>query len=106
MRMWNVPVATLCRRHLLGEHVEMHMFAGSLRRGRSIAGHVVLGQVEPHNIQKRHDVLAQEMLQRGYRHNSPLQAPVMAQWGRVSVVDNLAELRRRCVDCRALQGGA
>jgi hypothetical protein len=30
MRMWMVPPKVMCRKHLLGEHVEIHMLAGSL----------------------------------------------------------------------------
>ena len=33
MRMWLVNPALLCRQHLLGEHVEMHMFAGHILEG-------------------------------------------------------------------------
>ena len=34
MRMWMLPPAGMCRKHLLGEHVELHMLLGSLRRGK------------------------------------------------------------------------
>lgn len=36
MRMWMLPTAGMCRKHLLGEHVELHMLLGSLRRGKNI----------------------------------------------------------------------
>ena len=29
---------TMCRKHLLGEHVELHMLLGSLRRGKTLTG--------------------------------------------------------------------
>lgn len=38
MRMWMLPPETMCRKHLLGEHVELHMLLGSLRRGKNIDG--------------------------------------------------------------------
>lgn len=99
----------MCRRHLLGEHVEMHMAAASLARGRSVAGHVERGQLEPHRIVERHDELAAEMLRRGYRHDASkalrdftYTGPV----GRIDETDSLAELARRCECCRARQEAA
>ena len=38
MRMWMLPPKGLCRKHLLGEHVELHMLLGSMRRGKNIDG--------------------------------------------------------------------
>ncbi len=40
MRMWNVLPEYLCRKHLLGEHVEMHMFVGTIKRGVSLNGYI------------------------------------------------------------------
>ena len=36
MRMWLVPPSHMCRKHLLGEHVELHMLLGTLKKGKSI----------------------------------------------------------------------
>ena len=33
MRDWKVNPKLLCRQHLLGNHLEVHMFVGTLRRG-------------------------------------------------------------------------
>lgn len=38
MRMWMVDPATMCDRHLLGEHAEIHMAIGTIAKGRSVAG--------------------------------------------------------------------
>ena len=38
MRMWMVDPKKMCRKHLLGEHVEIHMMVGTLLKGRSIDG--------------------------------------------------------------------
>jgi len=104
MRMWNVDPKKLCRQHLLGEHVEMHMFVGSLRKGKSIAGFLRLGLVEPAKIRSRHDVLARELTRRGMHHRSPILAhPRVAERGRVDREANLVELARRCVECRKRQ---
>ena len=42
MRMWMLPTAGMCRKHLLGEHVELHMLLGSLRRGKNIEGFLAM----------------------------------------------------------------
>lgn len=75
MRMWGVSPNMLCREHLLGEHLEMHMFAGSIKKGISMKGYVDNNLLEPRKIKERHDALAEEMLIRGYKHRSPLVLP-------------------------------
>ena len=102
MRMWMVPPEMMCRKHLLGEHVEIHMLAGSLRRKRSIEGHLAAGQLEPQSIHRRHAALVAEMRRRGYRHQSPL-LPVDGKTphGLVDVAASTKELQKRCPDCRA-----
>ena len=72
MRMWMVDPKKMCRKHLLGEHVEIHMMAGTLLKGRSIDGFLERGLLEPQSARKRHDALAAEMQARGYNHASPL----------------------------------
>ena len=101
MRMWKVDPKLMCRQHLLGEHVEMHMFAGCMLKEKSIAGYVCDGLVEIHNLCARHDALAEEMQRRGYRHKSPFQIPeALMRRGAVDVEANLKELSRRCPECR------
>ena len=103
MRMWMVKPELMCRKHLLGEHVEIHMMVGSLRRGRSIAGHLERGQLEPRAAQVRHHALAVEMQSRGYQHVSPLpghgRLTTKQQTAKVDAAWSLAELRRRCAEC-------
>ncbi len=102
MRMWMVDPRGMCRKHLLGEHVEVHMLAGSLRRGRSIQGFINGGLLEPQNMHTRHEALAQEMIQRGYNHQSVLPAtppPERRNKGRVDAEKSLQELHRRCLEC-------
>ena len=99
MRMWGVDPTKLCRKHLLGEHVEMHMFSGCLRRGLSVKGYVDQGLVEIHKVRERHDLLAAEMVRRGYRHVSPLLPFPIHQAGTVDVEANERELKRRCDEC-------
>ncbi|KTB48124.1 pyrimidine dimer DNA glycosylase/endonuclease V [Dehalogenimonas alkenigignens] len=102
MRMWLVDPRLMCRRHLLGEHVELHMLAGCLRRGKSIDGYLQ-GLVDPALIACRHEQLVREMNNRGFSHRSPLDAPECPQpAASISPERNLAELRRRCPDCASI----
>ena len=103
MRMWMVDPKLLCRKHLLGEHVEVHMLAGSLLKGRSIEGFLAKGILEPQNVEARHARLATELLRRGYRHASPLESASTNIRGAVDTTKSLQDLRTRCVACRALQ---
>ncbi len=101
MRMWNVSPALMCRKHLLGEHVEMHMFLGALSLGKKIDGYICTGLVEVHNIKRRHDELAQEMIRRGYHHNSPMaDSPLLVKLGFVDVKRSCEDLQSRCAECR------
>ena len=57
MRMWMVDPSLMCRKHLLGEHVELHMLVAWLVKGRSIAGWVASNCMEPKMIKQRHEAL-------------------------------------------------
>jgi len=100
LRQWNVNSKLLCRKHLLGEHVELHMFVACLNLKRSIKKYIETGLVEVHTIQKRHEELVEEMKRRGYNHQSPLPifSPVFV--GKINVEQNEKELARRCESCR------
>ena len=77
------------------------MFLGVLKLGRKLDGYISSGLVETHNIKRRHDELAQEMVRRGYRHNSPMNDSHLFE--RASFVDierSYGEVQSRCVECR------
>jgi len=61
MRMWMVNPKIMCRQHLLGEHVEIHMFVGTLSRGKSVKGYLEKGLLEVHNLYWRHEELVEEI---------------------------------------------
>jgi hypothetical protein len=50
VRMWGIDERFMCRQQLLGEHVEMHMIAGSIKRGKSIEGYTLNGLIETSRI--------------------------------------------------------
>lgn len=95
----------MCRQHLLGEHVELHMLVGCIKRGFSIRGYTDAGLVDPNKINRRHAKLAVEMKRRGYNHNSRLPKFILPFpiKGEVDVKKNLKELYKRCTNCRAIQ---
>jgi hypothetical protein len=99
MRMWMVDPKYMCDRHLLGEHVECHMFAGCLDKGKTLTGYLNINLFDPSSLVKRHGELADEMLSRGFRHLSPLSG----HSGDPSPIDaarSLNDLLNRCVRCR------
>ena len=101
MRQWLVDPRLLCRKHLLGEHVEHHMFIGSILRGKSVAGFLSGGLLEPKTLKARHTQLADEMTRRGYNHKSPLLDVDITHLppGKIDVERNIADLRVRCEAC-------
>lgn len=103
MRMWMTDPSGMCSQHLLGEHVELHMLAGTLRRGKSIAGFIRDGLVEPTRMVERHAELVAEMARRGFKHTTPLESPPLGSWAKhrnvVNPAANRAELLRRCPKC-------
>lgn len=106
MRIWGVPVGCMCQKHLLGEHVEMHMFKATIESGKSVDGYVRDKLLDTNRIAERHELLVEEMRARGIRHNSPLDKVDYPEGfvHRHSVVQDESEmeLARRCPDCRAL----
>ena len=98
----------MCRKHLLGEHVELHMLVGTLQRRKRVDGFVANGLIEPAAVRERHAALVREMERRGYRHQSPLPFHLAAlrryaaaiRSARVSVRKSRADLRERCKECR------
>ena len=104
MRMWLVDPAGMCRQHLLGEHVELHMLVGTLERGKSLQGFLDGGLIDTSKIRDRHTDLTVEMMFRGYKHKSPLSFVHDDPDGYVDVDGNLEELHRRCEDCKSRGG--
>jgi len=100
MRMWMVDPKILCRQHLLGEHNELHMFAGSIAKGISMKGYIEKGLVEISSIKSRHQELALEMERRGYKHQSSLKEFTSYHAGKVSPAKSMTDLICRCQICK------
>ena len=101
MRMWLVDPRVMCRQHLLGEHVELHMLVGHIRLKRAMGKFVTTGLVDTRKIAARHKALVGEMGRRGYNHQSPLHYTDLLKQGHVDVKASLVELVRRCPECRS-----
>lgn len=100
MRMWDIPPEMLCNQHLLGEHLELHMFVGAIKAGTSLTGYIRDGLVETGRLQERHDLLVGEMLDRGMRHESPLDQPSIEPQGHINRQKNVLDLCLRCESCQ------
>ena len=106
MRMWMINPKYLCRKHLLGEHNEIHKHRPSFEKKHSIKGRlspIVL--IEPAAMQTRHDEIVEEMLARGYNHKSPYTLPDLSYLSeeelkfKVDIEVSMQELMKRCPDC-------
>lgn len=105
MRMWMLNPEFMCRKHLLGEHVELHMLVGALNKNKNIDGFIENNLVQISSIESRHNILIQEMKNRGYKHKSPLPKFKIEHKYNCSVVNqeqNLKDLINRCPECNKL----
>lgn len=101
MRMWMIDPEIMCRQHLLGEHVEIHMFIGCINKGMNLKGYLEKGLIEPISIFERHEELVKEMENRGYKHNSPLpevDLELFTDW-KIDEHESFKELIDRCPEC-------
>lgn len=98
--MWLLDPTKMCRKHLLGEHVELHMLVGAINKKKSITGFLSNSLVEVHTIRARHEELLQEMNRRGYKHKSELPFFEEYEAGKVNKEENLKDLCNRCPECK------
>jgi hypothetical protein len=75
VRIWDISPKRLCRKHLLGEHRELHAIWSVLVNGKKgYARHpeTLRWRGKLKALYGRHEALVSEMALRGYRHRSPL----------------------------------
>lgn len=75
MRIWDIVPEKLCRKHLLGEHRELHAIYSILlnnKKGYSRHPETMRWVGKLPALKKRHEALVIEMKNRGYNHASPL----------------------------------
>jgi len=108
MRIWDLPVESLCRQHLLGEHRELHAIWAVLTQGRrGYARHpeTLRWRGKLAALYRRHEQQVEEMRQRGYQHLSPLKKRSATGSGRQRKLLQSADVQRfilhaRCAACR------
>ena len=96
----------LCRKHLLGEHGEIHKHRHNFVKHHSISKRVSpVVQIEPTSMKERHDQLAAEMLRRGFNHQSPYEQPDISylpeneRIAKVNLNVSMIDLTERCPVC-------
>jgi len=75
MRIWDIAPKKLCRNHLLGEHRELHAIWSVLtknKKGYSRHPETLRWKGKLAALYSRHNMLINEMTNRGYKHNSGL----------------------------------
>lgn len=109
MRMWMINPRTMCRKHLLGEHGEIHKHKHNFEKKHRISGRISpIVLIEPSQMQTRHDELAREMLRRDYNHKSPYELPDLSYLdvderdAKANVWYNINDLHNRCEECKSL----
>lgn len=106
-RLWMVPPAKLCRKHLLGEHHECHVFYGKLLHKHGLDGYIQANLFSLVDLWSRHEELVEELARRGMQHRSPFPSKAavealgayLAPHGPVDRVAAEKELKSRCSDC-------
>ena len=77
MRVWDIHPKHLCRKHLLGEHRELHGLWNILTKHKGKVGYAKHPETlrwvgKQKALYYRHEALVKEFSKRGYKHHSPL----------------------------------
>ena len=106
LRLWMVDPRIMCKQHLLGEHVEIHMFVGTILKRKSLDGYIANNLLEPKSLISRHEELVIEMVNRNMNHKSELPnfdldyLPDNIKNYKIDRKKSLADLVNRCPTCR------
>lgn len=82
------------------------MFIGALKKHKNLNGYLKNNLLDPKSLVNRHNAIAQEMLNRGYKHLSPLDEPDLSclsdEERNIEIDKGLAktELLSRCEKCK------
>lgn len=75
MRIWDIPPSQLCKKHLSGEHLELHAIYSILsfdKKGYRNHPETKRWEGKLAALYLRHEQQVLEMEKRGWKHNSPL----------------------------------
>lgn len=110
MRMWMIPPYLMCDKHILGEHGEIHKHKHNFVKKHNMGGRLASpSQIDPVNMESRHDELVEEMIRRHMNHYSPFEQPDVSYLFNgdpysytidINLKHNLNDLANRCEHCR------
>jgi len=114
MRIWDVSPRIFCRQHLLGEHRELHALWTILTEDKQAYRRhpeTIRWEGKLAALYNRHEILVDEMLKRGYAHQSPLDVRLaIGQSKQKDFVDapevQLTILRKKGCGCDAIGADA
>jgi hypothetical protein len=102
MRIWFVPISELDDRHLLGEHLELHVMANAIIRGgggwyNHPATNMFKGKLGA--LYRRHEEQVAEMIRRGFTgHKTPFPVemiPPEEMDSEIEITEEMLEIDRR-----------
>lgn len=106
MRIWDVDAHILCRKHLLGEHRELHALVTILSEDKKAYRHhpeTKRWEGKLAALKQRHEGLVEEMTHRGYNHASPIEMDFPDSGIQTEFVDTLERqleiLKAKPCDC-------
>lgn len=82
MRVWDLAPSYLCDKHLRAEHFEMHCIYTIVKKIETTPTDKIGYRNHPEvkrwvgklpALKRRHDIVAEEMVRRGWNHKSPLE---------------------------------
>lgn len=110
MRIWDIHPEHLCRKHLLGEHRELHGLWNILTKHREKGGYSRHPETlrwvgKQKALYLRHEALVQEFVRRGYQHHTPLDAKLATGSGdQQAFINTMQEqkalLNEKSCECR------
>ena len=75
MRIWDLPPAILCNKHLIAEHSELHGVWNTItlnKKGYANHPETMRWRGKLKALYVRHEEIVEEIIQRGFKHKSPL----------------------------------
>ncbi len=108
MRIWDLPPSKLCRKHLLGEHRELHalwVVISQNKKGYSMHPETKRWVGKLKALYIRHEELVAEMKSRGFNHNSALDKSIATGSATQNVLVNTVEeqmeiLKNKKCECK------
>jgi len=109
MRIWDIETKYLCRKHLLGEHRELHglwniLTKHGMKGGYSKHPETLRWVGKEKALYLRHEEILKEMQKRGYKEKSPLDKKLAIGKSKQNVLINTIEeqkeiLKNKGCDC-------